>query len=1035
VDQQLINQQKDDSMLKQLTVCAMVLCLMTIWFAVVEAEAKAADPVGQWIWVKGAGTSNDHFYFRKTFDIQGGAKALKGSMLTASCDNNLIVTLNGKVVARSSEWQQPAKAPVHSLLKPKGNVIAIEGWNAGGQAALYAKIEIQLGKKKKQVITTDASWQVSTKKVKGWTQASFDAKSWPKAVSIGKMGMQPWGNVLSGAAGGGRPAKANQDVRAPEGFKVESIYTVPKGEQGSWVSLTVDGKGDLIAADQGGKGLYRIKLPALGSEDEAKVSKIPVDISNAHGMVWAFNSLYVNRNGSGSGLWRVTDSDGDGELDKSEQLIKLAGGGEHGPHAVVVTEDGKGLYFIGGNHTNIPSDLTGSRMTLNWGEDLLLPRQWDARGHARGKLAPGGWVCRVSPDGKQRVLYSTGYRNQYDIALNREGDIFTFDSDMEWDLGSPWYRPTRVCNAVSGSEFGWRSGTGKWATYYPDSLPPVVDIGPASPTGVVFGYGTKFPSKWHEALYILDWTYGTIWAIHLSPDGASYSGKVEEFISGAPLPVTDAIVGKDRAFYFAVGGRGTQSALYRVTHESNAVPKAPTVDPKAKQLRQLRRKLEKFHGVKDASAVAAAWPHLSHEDRFIRFAARVAIEHQPVSQWKTRALAEKNPQALITAMVALARHGKPQMLDDVLTALARIKLASIAKQQQLEAYRAYALAFIRLGKPSAQWRNKVIAKLDPLYPSTSDETNIELLRLLVYLDAPTVIEKTIKMMANPKPTPKPEWSTVLGRNSGYGGTVTKMLANQPPLQNIRYAFALRNVRFGWTIPQREIYFKAINEAGTHPGGASYPGFLKNIRAEALKNCSESERRALAGLTGERLSPLPKFKITKPKGPGIAWTKASALKAVGKGLSGRSFESGRNIFYATGCAACHRFDGAGGAVGPDLSSVANKYSYSDLLENIVEPSKVISDQYGSSIISLKDGSKLMGLAVGKDDKTADTFDVYTIDPNAPPIKVKRSDVASIKPSPISQMPTGLINVLNNDELLDLLAYLMSRGNPKSPVFNK
>ena len=56
-------------------------------------------------------------------------------------------------------------------------------------------------------------------------------------------------------------------------------------------------------------------------------------------------------------------------------------------------------------------------------------------------------------------------------------------------MGSPWYRPTRVTHATSGSEFGWRSGTGKWPAYYIDSLPGMIDIGPGSPVGVEFGYG------------------------------------------------------------------------------------------------------------------------------------------------------------------------------------------------------------------------------------------------------------------------------------------------------------------------------------------------------------------------------------------------------------------------------------------------------------------------------------------------------------------------------------------------------------------
>ena len=94
--------------------------------------------------------------------------------------------------------------------------------------------------------------------------------------------------------------------------------------------------------------------------------------------------------------------------------------------------------------------------------------------------------------------------------------MFIYDSDMEWDLGMPWYRPTRVNHATSGSEFGWRTGTGKWPAYYADSLPAMVDIGLGSPTGVEFGYGAKFPAKYQKALYICDWTYGTMYAVHLS---------------------------------------------------------------------------------------------------------------------------------------------------------------------------------------------------------------------------------------------------------------------------------------------------------------------------------------------------------------------------------------------------------------------------------------------------------------------------------------------------------------------------------------
>ncbi len=127
----------------------------------------------------------------------------------------------------------------------------------------------------------------------------------------------------------------------------------------------------------------------------------------------------------------------------------------------------------------------------------------------------------MNPDGSDIELVATGFRNEYDIAFNQQGELFTYDADMEWDVGTPWYRPTRINHVISGGEFGWRNGTGKWPEYYPDSFGAAVNIGPGSPTGICFGYGTKFPKKYQDALFICDWSYGNIHAVHLSPEGST----------------------------------------------------------------------------------------------------------------------------------------------------------------------------------------------------------------------------------------------------------------------------------------------------------------------------------------------------------------------------------------------------------------------------------------------------------------------------------------------------------------------------------
>jgi putative heme-binding domain-containing protein len=750
------------------------------------------------------------------------------------------------------------------------------------------------------------------------------------------------------------------------------------------------------------------------------------------GMTWAHDSLYANV--SGKGLFSLKDKNNDGLPETIEALGGATGGGEHGNHAVILSDDGKNLFVVAGNHTRLPKDLVKDS-TVGWEEDLILPRMDDARGHGRGVMAPGGWISRVTPDGKNYRVHSMGYRNQYDVDLNRFGDLFAYDADMEWDMGSPWYRPTRICLALSGSDFGWRNGSGKWPAYYEDSLPSLIDIGPGSPTGVVSGTGAKFPAKYQDALFALDWTFGTIYAIHTTPSGAGYTATAEDFVSGAPLPVTDAIVGNDGHLYFTTGGRGTQSGLYRVIYTGNESTTAPTGEgpPEAAQARATRRSLEAFHGKEDATAITAAWQHLKSPDRYLRHAARLAIEAQPIAQWAEAAFSEQDPQARVTAAVALARSNEKSLRPRQIASLLELDPGTLSEGQFLGLLRAYQLTFMRLGNPDQAEKAKIIAQLDPRLPAESDNLNTELVRTLVDLDAPGIVAKTMDLIRNRTKPVAPDWGELVSRNSQYGGGIAKMLENPTPAVAINYAFMLRGTRYGWTLPDRRDYFTFLNEAGKYNGGASYPGYLTNTRDEALTNASAAERAALAALTGEDLKPGLDFTVTPPKGLGKAWTMESANASIeaATALKGRDFQAGRNLFHATACASCHQFGGEGGAIGPDLSTVRNKFSTHDLLEAIIEPSKVISDQYGSSTVTFHNGKIATGLVVEK----GDLVEIYSHDPTAPPVSANHSDIASIEPFPVSQMPPGLLTPLSENELRDLIAFLLSRGNPQDPMFAK
>ena len=107
----------------------------------------------------------------------------------------------------------------------------------------------------------------------------------------------------------------------------------------------------------------------------------------------------------------------------------------------------------------------------------------------------------------------------------------------------------------------------------------------------------------------------------------------------------------------------------------------------------------------------------------------------------------------------------------------------------------------------------------------------------------------------------------------------------------------------------------------------------------------------------------------------------------------------------------------------LPGIANKLvSDPDLVDAILDPNKVISDQYQSHLVRTLDGFAVTGRAI----EIGDKIHVYTGDADAPPKQIRRSDVEEMSVSKISQMPSSLIDTLNQEELKDLAAYIMSRS---------
>ncbi|RZO59374.1 MAG: heme-binding protein [Limisphaerales bacterium] len=816
----------------------------------------------QWIWPDRS-EKNETVYFRKAFNLPAGK--IQKAQLIATCDNGFSAHINGKPALAGDEWNNKYAKEITKLLTAGNNVIAVEGRNQGGIAGFVAQLEVTV-EGKKTTLVTDTSWEATRTFFGQWKAGK--GSEWGKTIATGKMGDSPWGNVFTSAARGSDAPGDSGKVKVAQGFKADLLYTVPKGEQGSWVAICADDKGRLIVSDQGNKGLYRVDPRG----EEIKVEKLNIGISSAQGLLYAHGALWVNINGGGaSGVHRLTDTNGDDQFDKDEHIMPLRAGGEHGPHGLVLSPDGQHIYMVAGNMTPLPQDkFAHSLAPTNWAEDHLLKRLPDARGHARSIRAPGGWIARFDKNGKNWETVAMGFRNTYDLAFNVDGELFAYDSDMEWDAGTPWYRPTRFYHVTSGADFGWRTGTGKWPQWYPDCLPGAYGIGPGSPVGVVSGLGTKFPAKYQKAIYCLDWTYGTMSAMHVTAEGASYTATREEFVASSQLRMTDAAINPvDGAMYFTVGGRGGQSALYRVTYTGKDSTKPVKAQSPHADTRQVRQELESLHK-RQAGAAAKAWKHLGHADRYIRWAARVAVEHQPATEWQDEALAEKDPQASLTALCALARHGNKALQGKLITALNRLDWAKLDLGQKAELLRVYQLAFIRMGQPDAKVAATVEKKLDAVYPAPVPALNYELCTLLVYLESPNAAAKTLALMSQSSDQSKHNWSPeLLARNAGYARAFAATAASSPQRDQIHYAKELRNLKQHWTEAQRLEYFRWYRKAEGFKGGNSFAGFLKNFRGEAIANVPEELLPEIAKIQSEPLKEGPDFEIEARLAVGVA----------------------------------------------------------------------------------------------------------------------------------------------------------------------
>ena len=745
------------------------------------------------------------------------------------------------------------------------------------------------------------------------------------------------------------------------GFKVELLRSAGDDE-GSWVSCTFDPQGRLSIGRED-EGILRYtfsddRLTITHKEWLLKQAKEP------RGLLYAHGALYVNANKS-SAIYRFRDLDGDGLFEEETKLFDLPGGRGHGRNGLALGPDGL-IYAIMGDSVKLPYHIEGIRDHTSPLRRLHKPFRPNE-----------GHVFRFDKDGKQPAIFAAGLRNPYGIAFNTDGELFTFDADAEHDMGAPWYRPTQIKHLTSGADFGWRAVTGSWPPYYPDhpdNTPALVDLGKSSPTGVISGWGSHFPTKYKQALYALDWTYGRIIAVHLTPNGASYTGEPEVFLRGRPLNLTDAAIGSDGAMYFVTGGRGTQSALYRVAYTLSETPLVPPVNKTSAKLRGELKSLEEFH---QKNAPPLKLPS-NLDDPHIRHAARVAIEFKIMrgQQFTEEHVPDKSLLAL-----ANANLGIPTTPNE---------LIGIQTPEVLQIHRT------NLPKFSVQQKDSLR----------------DILRKSKPADYGNPWEYTSLMID-------------LGMPEGTSHTLSLLQSATNQRDRMHYLRILATASAGWDLGLRRQYFEELANAKTYLGGRGMPTFIKKIREDALATLSEEEKVALGDLI--KSNPVPK----PPPLPDLShrkFVKAWTMQDFPKELPlPRDTSHGQKLFNEGLCSRCHRFGSHGYTIGPDLTQVSSRLNSRDLLQAILEPSKSVAENYQTHEVILHDGKIVHGQIIPQADYRSRKL-LLAPNPLEPSetIEIPKGEIESHRRSPNSFMPPSLLNSFSKEEVLALVAWL---GNPK------
>jgi putative membrane-bound dehydrogenase-like protein len=661
-------------------------------------------------------------------------------------------------------------------------------------------------------------------------------------------------------------------------------------------------------------------------------------------------------------ILRLRDTKGTGTADEKTRLIHLETKGDY-PHnglsGLAFDKEGNLIFGLGENLGASYKIIGSDGITLSGGGE-------------------GGNIYRCNADGSKLRLYATGFWNPFGIHMDQLGRIIAVDNDPD---ASP---PCRMLHVVEGGDYGYQFRYGRsgrhpfqsWDGQLPGTLPMICGVGEA-PCEVLRYESHGLSSKYFGKHFVTSWADHRLEMYRLEPRGISYKAKQQVLVQG----------GKDfRPCGMAIAPDGSIYLSDWVLPDYNLHGKGAIWQVRAKMtvnttIEEGTRGSFKFE-LPDTRPMLK--PQLASED--------------PFEQLIARQMLAKDAKALSADPFASYRPSR--VLCQVL--LSQRETGDVKFQKRIPEYLRSThedLQFL-----AAKWVSDLALKE---YRS----------------DIETALQNT-------KLTPRMTlaFATALARIDGQEVSETRIAdrfverLNDPkltPEQRQQFLKLIPVTHPKLTVKLLQQMLSTENQSLQQDVALSLTLHPKPERLLAMKTAIEQGKlsRDATAIMEQSLQPSTTAKSDYSKGRPPVENTDAWLQAFGK--NGNA-SAGRRVFFSQngpGCYRCHTLDGRGNDVGPDLTTIG-RMEPRRIMESLLQPSATVAPQHQAYTLVMKDGRTLTGTLVRT------YLDTYTyLSPEGKQFEVKTYDVEETAPAKKSLMPEGLLNQLSDQEVRDLVAFLL------------